>query len=78
LPKDYIDKKCYKVLQNLDAPCDFCTNDIILTIKPESHYWVFHNTNFKQHYQIVDRIIRWLDGRDVCFEIAIDITERKR
>jgi len=78
IPEDSIGKKCYKILQNLDAPCDFCTNDIILKNKPESHYWNFYNTNFKQHYQIVDRIIRWPDGRDVRFEIAIDITERKR
>ncbi|MCP4715766.1 MAG: response regulator, partial [Deltaproteobacteria bacterium] len=29
-------------------------------------------------YAIVDRIIKWPDGRDVRFELATDITERKR
>ncbi len=25
--EDYIGKKCYKLLQGLDEPCPFCTND---------------------------------------------------
>jgi len=29
-------------------------------------------------FDIVDRIIQWPDGRDVRFEMALDITERKR
>lgn len=29
-------------------------------------------------FAIVDRIIKWPDGRDVRFELAIDITERKK
>ena len=78
LPTDYIGAKCYKVLQNLDAPCPFCTNDIILKQKPEPYHWEFHNKNFDRYYAIVDRIIRWTDGRDVRFEMAIDITDRKR
>lgn len=31
----------------------------------------------KKHYLITDRIIRWPDGRDVRFELAIDITTQK-
>ncbi len=76
LPADYLGAKCYKVLQNLDAPCPFCTNDIILQLKPESHHWEFYNKNLDRHYVLADRIIRWPDGRDVRFEIAIDITAR--
>jgi len=70
--------KCHKILQNLDTPCPFCTNDIILKQKPEPYYWEFYNKNFDRHYAIVDRIIKWTDGRDVRFEMAKDITEHKK
>ncbi|HMB19702.1 MAG TPA: histidine kinase dimerization/phosphoacceptor domain -containing protein, partial [Spirochaetota bacterium] len=40
--------------------------------------WDFHNSLLNRHYSIVDRIITWSDGREVRFELAIDITERKR
>ncbi|WP_051327457.1 PAS domain S-box protein [Desulfatibacillum aliphaticivorans] len=77
LPPDCLGAKCYKIIQNLDSPCPFCTNDIILKQKPASHHWEFHNKHVDRHYAIADRIISWPDGRDVRFEIAIDITKRK-
>jgi PAS domain S-box-containing protein len=40
--------------------------------------WEFHNPTVNRDFGIVDRIIKWPDGRDVRFEIALDITERKR
>jgi PAS domain S-box-containing protein len=75
---DVIGQKCYKVLQGLDAPCEFCTNDIILKQKPDPHHWEFYNKKYDRYYSLVDRIIRWPDGRDVRFEMAVDITERKK
>ncbi len=74
LPGDCIGLKCYQALQGLDAPCSFCTNEMILRQKPEPHRWEFYNANLGRHYSITDRIIRWSDGRDVRFELAIDIT----
>lgn len=68
---------CYRELQNKDAPCEFCTNEIILNQKPAPHRWEFYNPIVEKHYSIIDRIIKWPDGRDVRFELAIDITERK-
>lgn len=78
LPGNCIGAKCYRALQGLDAPCSFCTNDLILKQKPEPHRWEYYNPKFGRYYDIVDRIIRWPDGRDVRFEMAIDITEAKR
>lgn len=69
---------CYRELQGLSSPCSFCTNDIIVNQKPEPYRWEHHNQTLDRYYSIVDRIITWPDGRDVRFELAIDITERKR
>ncbi|WP_459921997.1 PAS domain S-box protein [Desulfatiferula olefinivorans] len=75
---DFLGSPCYEAFQGLDAPCPFCTNDIILKQKPEPYRWEFHNKKVDRHYAIVDRIITWADGRDVRFEMAIDITDRKK
>jgi PAS domain S-box-containing protein len=76
--KELIGKICYKELQGLDSPCDFCTNEIILKDKSKEYQWEYHNPTLNRYYMITDRIIRWPDGRDVRFEIAIDISERKK
>ncbi len=78
LPGNSIGKKCHQVLQGLDAPCSFCTNAIILERNPEPYHWEFYNPNLRRHYTIVDRIIRWSDGRNVRFEMAVDITSIKQ
>ena len=74
LPENGIGKKCYKVLQNLDSPCSFCTNDIIFGNMSEPHRWEYYNPFLDQHYAIIDRVIHWSDGRDVRFEMAVDIS----
>ncbi len=68
---------CHVEFQGRDAPCPFCTNEIILRTR-EPHVWEHHNQALGRHYLITDQIIRWPDGRDVRFEVAIDITSRKR
>ncbi|GAF94958.1 unnamed protein product, partial [marine sediment metagenome] len=76
--KDLAGGICYRELQDLDEPCDFCTNEIILKDKDKPYTWEYHNPVLDRDYLITDRIIKWPDGRDVRFELAIDITERKR
>ncbi len=73
-----IGELCHKALQGMDKPCDFCTNPIIRKLRGQPYQWEFHNSTINKDFQIVDRVICWPDGRDVRFEIAIDITERKR
>jgi len=73
--KELVGCKCYKELHKLDAPCSFCTNEII--VKERKPYaWEHHNPTLDRDYLIIDQIIRWPNGRDVKFEVAIDLTER--
>jgi PAS domain S-box-containing protein len=78
LGKDVIGGVCYREFQGRDTPCPFCTNEVILRQKPKPYRWEYYNPVLDVHLDIVDRIIRWPDGRDVRLEVAIDITERKR
>jgi len=76
---DVIGKKCYKVFQGLDYPCPFCTNDIIREMEgKEAYIWEFQNLLNKRWYRCIDKAIRWPDGRLVRYELAIDITDRKK
>jgi len=76
--KNLVGGICYKEFQGFESPCKFCTNEIILKEKNKPYLWEHHNPILDKDYMVVDRIIRWPDGRDVRFEIAIDITEHKR
>lgn len=76
--KDPVGGICYREFQGLEAPCDFCTNEIILEDKENSYQWEYHNPILAQDYLITDKIIKWPDGRDVRFEIALNITDRKQ
>ncbi|MBE0460694.1 MAG: PAS domain-containing protein, partial [Candidatus Aminicenantes bacterium] len=76
--KDPVGGICYKEFQGFDSPCEFCTNEIILKEKGKPYQWEYHNPVLDRDYLIVDKIIKWPDGRDVRFELAIDITEWKK
>jgi len=75
--KELIGGLCYREFQHLDAPCAFCTNEKIKALGYAPYYWEYHNPVTDRDYFIIDRVIRWPDGRDVRFEIARDITELK-
>ena len=68
---------CYREFQRRDSPCDFCTNQIILKERDKPYHWEYYNPSVDRYFMIMDRIIKWPDSRDVRFEIAKDITERK-
>lgn len=69
---------CYRKFQERDSPCDFCTNPIILKERGKPYHWEYYNHTVDRYFMIMDRFIKWPDGRDVRFEIAKDITDRKR
>ena len=75
---DPVGKICHRALFGLDRPCEFCTNEIILHNNRQPYKWEYHNSIINRDYSVIDRLIRWPDGREVKFELAIDITERKR
>ncbi|MBN1848771.1 MAG: response regulator [Deltaproteobacteria bacterium] len=76
--KDVTGGLCYKEFQGLESPCGFCTNEKILQIKYEPYSWEHHNPILNRDYMIIDRVIKWPNGKDVRLEIAIDITARKQ
>ncbi|MBD3404543.1 MAG: PAS domain-containing protein [Candidatus Lokiarchaeota archaeon] len=78
LKDDIHGKKCYEAFQGFDAPCEFCTNEIILALDGTPYRWEYYNKQLDTHFQITDRIISWIDGRKARFEIAIDITKQKQ
>ncbi len=76
---DRLGDKCFKVLQNLDAPCSFCTNDKILGGNTgKTHICEMQNNANERWFRCTDRAIKWPDGRTVRYEMATDITETKR
>ncbi|HPM75598.1 MAG TPA: PAS domain S-box protein [bacterium] len=66
---------CYREFQGFDAPCPFCTNDIIKRMNGQPYRWEYHNKQLDRHYVLIDRVIKWPDGRDVRFELATDVTD---
>lgn len=76
--KEVIGKKCYKILQDRDEPCPFCTNNLIFGEYLDRPYvWEFQNEINKNWYRCSDKAIQWVDGRMVRFEIATDISQVK-
>ncbi len=65
-------KKCYEVLQGLDAPCSFCTNHLLN--KDEFYVWTYHNPMIGKTFLLKDKFITF-DGRTARLEIATDITK---
>jgi len=72
-----IGEKCYKMLQNLDSPCPFCTNDKLFGENPVSPVkWEYYNKKLNKWFKIIDQRIKW-ENKFVRFEMAIDITSQK-
>jgi|GEM_PF-405193 len=69
---------CHREFQGLEATCPFCTNEIILRQYPAPHHWEYHNPKLGRDFSIIDRVIKWPDGRNVRVEFATDVTVRKR
>ncbi len=75
---DGVGQKCHYVLQKLDSPCPFCTNNRIFGDNTGTSYiWEFRNTVNQRWYRCIDKVINWPDGRLVRYEMAIDIQDRK-
>jgi len=78
---DITGRTCWQTLQvGQSGPCPFCTNDKLVNAagEPQMHRWEFRNTVNGHWYDVQDRAIRWVDGRLVRMEIAMDISSRKK
>ena len=71
-PEEYKGHKCYKLLQGLDAPCPFCTNDKLC--EGEIYHWTHYNEKLRRTAAVGDTIIQ-LDGRLCRIELLYDVTE---
>jgi PAS domain S-box-containing protein len=73
-----VGRKCHAAFQNLDSPCDFCTNSLIFGDNiGKTHIWEFKNKVVGRWYRCIDRAIEWPDGRLVRYEMAVDVHDRK-
>lgn len=70
--EDWEGKPCYKVLQNLDEPCPFCTNSILT--KDKFYEWKHYNGLLGKYYRLQDKLIE-IDGKLLRMEICTDVTE---
>ncbi len=73
-PASYKHKKCYELIQGVDAPCSFCTNKYLSYDK--SYVWEYKNPYLKRHFSIHNKLIDW-EGRKARLELSFDITEIK-
>ena len=64
-----VGRKCYEVIQNLNAPCPFCTNHCLN--KDGFYEWEYYNPFLKRSYMLKDRIIEW-EGRECRLELSLD------
>lgn len=71
---NYEGLKCYKVLQGLDQPCEFCTNKLLK--REEFYVWEHTNTHLNRHFIVKDKLIDWND-KPARMEYAIDITYKE-
>lgn len=63
--------KCHQVLQGIDVPCPFCTND---RLQESSFYeWEHYNDRIDRTYLLKDRKVTW-DGRAARIEFAFDVS----
>ncbi len=65
-------KKCYEVLQGLDAPCEFCTNAKLS--ESEFYEWSYYNPMLDSTFLLKDKLIPY-NGRLARLEIATDISK---
>ncbi len=72
-----IGEKCYKVLQNRDSTCPFCTNYKLIKNPDKPYIWEFQNETNNEWYRCIDRLIPWVNNKMVRLEIAINITDLK-
>ena len=69
--KDYAGKKCYKILQGLNKPCEFCTNHLLK--ENEFYVWERQNEYSGRRYLLKDKLITH-NGKKFRLEVAMDIT----
>lgn len=74
-PDEYVGHKCYELLQGLDAPCPFCTNQQLRC--GENYCWEHYNEKLQRWMSVTDTLL-YIDGHPCRMESAHDITAQKQ
>ena len=72
--KDYHGKKCYKVLQGKDSPCEFCSNSQLKS--DQFHISERFNNLCGRRFLMKGKLISF-KGKPVRLEIALDTTDHE-
>ena len=73
-PENYKHKKCYEIIQGVDAPCPFCTNKYLSY--DQVYMWEYKNPYLGRHFSIHNKLIDW-HGHKSRIELSFDITDFK-
>jgi PAS domain S-box-containing protein len=77
-----VGRLCWQTLRKgQEGPCPFCTNDKLADAQGNPTgvlVWESQRSPDGKWYQCQDQAIRWIDGRLVRLEVAIEITEQRR
>ncbi len=79
--EDLVGKKCWKAFKQEKGPCEICNNDRLLGNDGQPSgvdVWEGVNALTGRWHINYDRAIKWVDGRFVRLEVAIDVTDLKR
>lgn len=71
---DWKGKPCYRVVQDEQGPCDFCTNHLLG--RDAFYSWSKYNDAYDRSYALKDKIVDW-NGRSARLEIAFDMTDHR-
>jgi len=75
--RDITGEICFEALQKNKDSCDFCPINNILNSN-EPYFWEYYNPILEKHFYVMDTKIKWTDQQEVHFQLATDITERKK
>ena len=72
---------CYDALQGRDSPCPFCPQKYLFDKDDQPistpYKWEYVNPLLGRSFDIIDRMVPWVDGRILHMEVALDVTDRK-
>ena len=71
---DFMNRRCYEVLQGRTDPCPFCTNE---HLNPVSFYTSeFMNPVVDRYYLLKDKLMSW-GRRTVRIELCTNVTDKQ-
>ena len=72
--QDTYGRKCYELIQGVDAVCPFCTNSKLIPGQP--YQWEHYNKKLQMWLDITDILVTF-EGKSCRLEITRDITAQK-